>query len=49
MRRWIQEIKMYEVINAQRFEKEYNIAEVDSLDFRYRILFQFILVRPCSI
>merc|ERR1719458_1605493 len=42
----IQEVKVDEIVDPQRFEHQHNIAKIDSLDFRNRIVLQLMLVSP---
>ena len=46
MRRWVQEVEVNEIVDAEGLEEEDDVAEVHALDLRDGIVLQLVLVRP---
>ena len=49
MRRGIKEVKVDEIIDAKGLEEKHHIAQVNPLDLWNGVVFQFVLIGPCSV
>lgn len=46
VRRRVQKIEMDQIVDAQCFEHQHSVTQINSLDFWHRIFFQFVFVSP---